>query len=49
MGNLFKVVLILILVFFAFGFIYRVLFKLGVLALVILIGYYIYQQSFAKK
>lgn len=49
MGNIFKIVIVAIVLFFAFGFVYRVLFKLGILALIILAGFYLYKQVFAKK
>ena len=49
MGNVFKVIIVVVLLFMAFGFIYKILFKLGVLALLILAGLYLYKKVFASK
>lgn len=46
-GNVFKVIIVIILLFFVFGFVFRVLFKLGLLALLILGILYLFKKVFA--
>lgn len=49
MVNMFKIAVILILMFFVFGFVYKILFKLGMLALLVLAVLYLFNRVFARK
>ena len=49
LGNIFKGILIIMVLFFVFGFFFRILFKLGILALIILGVLYLYKKVFGKK
>ncbi len=47
-SDVFKVMIVLILLAFVGGFIFRVLFKLGILALIILAGMYLFKKVFGS-
>lgn len=49
LGNVFKGMIIIIILFFAFGFVFRVLFKLGLLALLVLGIMYLFKKVFADN
>ena len=46
LGNVFKGMIVIIILFFAFGFVFRVLFKLGLLALLVLGIMYLFKKIF---
>lgn len=46
LGNVFKGMVVIILLFFVFGFVFRVLFKLGLLALLVLGIMYFFKKVF---
>ena len=48
MGNIFNILIVLVLLIFVGGFVFQVLFKLGLLALVVLAGLYLFKKVFGS-
>jgi len=49
LGNVFKALIVIVILFFAFGFIFRVLFKIGLLVVLVLGILYLYKKVFSSK
>ena len=47
-GDVFNVLIVLVILAFVGGFIFRVLFKLGMLALMVLAGLYLFKKVFGN-